>query len=713
MSSTGKIFKVLKYLVPVLLLAYGWYFVRKRVTRQIAPPTPAMVEQAKRVSIVRDEWGVPHIYGKTDADAAFGLAYAHSQDDFKFIQGGMVAARGQLAMLVLSKEAIINDYYVRLFRIRERADENYEKLSPEFRKLLDSYAAGLSYYAATHPEEADGRFFPAEGKDLARGFIHKIPLFVGADAAMKKIASGEDLKVGQPLDNAVAFNDVPIGSNSHALAPSRTEDGSTYLNINSHQPWEGPVAWYEAHIVSDEGWNMTGGTFPGAPTILHGHNDFLGWAHTVNYPDLVDVYRLETDKAHPGQYHFENGWKELIKRNDPIRIDTGFFVLPFPKETLESVHGPVLEGGGNLYAVRVAGIDRMIFAAEQWYRMNKAKNLAEFKKAMSMQGLPMFNTVYADAKNIFYIYNGLIPKRNPGLNYRTVLPGNTSAALWDSYIPFNQLPIVENPPSGFVQNCNSTPFQTTAGPGNPDPRKFSETAGIETRMTNRAIRSVEMLKGTARLSFQDFLRMKWDRAYSKSGPMFNFVIHPLLSSFKPENQDEEHALALIKGWNGMSDDSPGSTLAILTYRPIWQATDIEKRPAPDLNQSFRNAIAFLKKNFSKLDVPLGQVQRMRHGALDMPLLGGPDVMNAAHSVEKDGHLIGTAGDSYVLVARFRPGKVESYSIHQFGNSTRPESSHFNDQAPMFLSRLLKPTLRNRQELNERKVSEYHPGEELR
>ncbi|MCE9598139.1 MAG: penicillin acylase family protein [Spirochaetia bacterium] len=717
MTFIKRVLRILKFVVPILLVAYGWYFVRKRIIRQISPPTPAMIEQAKRVRIVRDEWGVPHIFGKSDADAAFGLAYAHSQDDFKFIQGAMVAARGELAMLVFSKEAIINDYYVRLFRIRERADENYEKLSPEFRGVVDGYAAGLNYYASTHPDEADGRFFPAEGKDVARGFIHKIPLFVGADAAMKKIASGSELKVGQPLDNPVASkdsrDDLPTGSNSHALAGSRTEDGSVYLNVNSHQPWEGPVAWYEAQIVSEEGWNMTGGTFPGAPTILHGHNEYLGWAHTVNYPDLVDVYKLEMDAAHPGQYRFENDWKDLVKRNDPIRIDTGFFVVPFPKETLESVHGPVLEGGGNYYAVRVAGIDRMIFAAEQWYRMNKAKNLTDWKKAMHMQGLPMFNTVYADSKNIFYIYNALLPKRNAGFNYRTVLPGDKAAALWDSYLPFEQLPTVENPPSGFIQNCNSTPFKTTKGPGNPDARKFPETAGIEDRMTNRAVRSIEILGNTNKFSFQDFLRMKWDRAYSKDGPMFRFAINPLLNEFKPVNSEEEQALSLLKNWNGMADDSPGASLAILTYRPIWKTTDMERGSLPDKTQALREAISFLKKNFGRIDVPLGQLQRMRHGLLDAPLYGGPDVMNAAHSVEKDGHLVGAAGDSYVLVVRFKPGKTESYSIHQFGNSTHPESKHFNDQAPMFLSRLLKPTVRTPAELNLRTESTYHPGEEVR
>ncbi|HMU82282.1 MAG TPA: penicillin acylase family protein [Leptospiraceae bacterium] len=705
-----RVYKIVR--IPLLLLVVGliWSNVRYGIINRPLPVDPAWTAQAKNVTIIRDEWGVPHIKGKTDADAAFGLAYAHCEDDFKFIQGGMVAARGDLARLVISKEAVVNDFYVRLFKIRERADRDYDKISPDFRKVLEAYANGVNYYAATHPSEAKSKFFPASGKDIAAGFIHKIPLFIGADKAMQKIMGDQPLRVDDPLDNAVAFQGLPVGSNAHALSHTRTADGATYLNINSHQPWEGPVAWYEAHVQSEEGWNMTGGTFPGAPFILHGHNDHLGWAHTVNYPDLVDVYKLKLDEQED-QYMFDGQLRPLNKTSVRIQVDIGLFDLPIPMSTYESAQGPVLKSDHGKYAVRVSGIDRLIFAGEQWYRMNKARNLTEWKKAMQMQAIPMFNAVYADASNIFYVYNASLPTgRVPNQSYRKVLPGDTSQNIWDDKIlPFAKLPDVENPPSGFIQNCNSSPFETTTGPGNPDPGRYSLSMGIEKRSTNRSMRSRELLSKPGKISFEDFLRMKWDRTYAPRSPIYEYAINPLLRDFKPQNEDESQALELLRKWNGRADDSPGSSLAILVYRPIWQQTDLDHGPIPDRAILLRDAISFLKKHYGKLDVPLSILQRMRHGHLDEGLVGGPDVLNAAHSLEEKDHIVGVAGDSYVLIVQFQPANVKSWSIHQYGNSTHKGSAHFADQMPLFLKRTLKSTFRDVRDLNEHTECQYHPG----
>ncbi len=712
----GRLVRSLKYIVLVVVLCFAWSlarssFINRSLSSRVSETErAAWADQARRVRITRDEWGVPHIRAKTDPDAAFGLAYAHCEDDFTFIQGSLVAARGELGRLVISKQAVVNDYYVRLFKIQEKVDRDYDKISPQFRRVLDGYAAGVNYYVLTHPGAARNKFFPASGKDIAAGFIHKIPLFIGADHAMQKILE-KPPAVDDTIENPVAYNGTPIGSNAHAVSAGRTTDGSAFLNVNSHQPWEGPVAWYEAHVVSDEGWNMTGGTFPGAPVILHGHNDHLGWAHTVNSPDLVDVYKLTMDDAGE-KYRLGESMRPLEKRREWLHMDTGLFDLPIPVTVYASEHGPVLESEKSFYAVRVSGIDRLVFAAEQWFRMNKAASLKEWKDAMRMQAIPMFNTVYADAKNIFYVYNASLPaNREPNRSYRKVLRGDDPHLIWeDKPLPFDRLPSVENPPSGFIQSCNSSPFATTTGPGNPDRARFPVSMGIETRLSNRAIRSRELLSRPGKISFEDFLRMKWDRTYAASSPMMELAVRPLLETFQAKTDDEKQALELLRSWNGRADDSPGAALAILVYRPIWEATDMTRDAPPDRANALREAIGFLKKHYGRLDVPLSEMQRMRRGNIDEPLLGGPDVLNAAHSIENDGKLVGVAGDSYVLVVQFRPARAESWSVHQYGDSTHPKSRHYADQMPLFLKRMLKSTLRNEADLRDHTECQYSPGE---
>ncbi len=256
--------------------------------------------------VLRDEWGVPHVFGKTDADAAFGLAYAHAEDDFATIQGALLAARGKLAS-VYGQSGAPNDYMVALLRVWDFVDARYEKdLAPETRALCEAYAAGINRYAALHPKGALPGLFPVRGKDVVAGFVHKLPLFFGLDKVLAELMG--DTRVhgvshkGEATAVAAALagdDDAPFGSNAMAVAPGRSADGFTRLAVNSHQPWAGPVAWYEAHVHSDEGWNMAGGLFPGAPVVLHGHNRDLGWAHTVNQPDLIDVYVLEIEPAEP------------------------------------------------------------------------------------------------------------------------------------------------------------------------------------------------------------------------------------------------------------------------------------------------------------------------------------------------------------------------------------------------------------------------------
>lgn len=695
------------------------------VLRRPKPPAPstAALEHARRVTIIRDRFGVPHIRGQSDADAAFGLAYANAEDDFPTIQASVVAARGQLSRLMLSKDALINDYYAALVRVEDQVNAQYDSLDAGTRAVLQGYAEGMNYYAAKHPDEADGRFLPYSGRDVARGFAHKMPFMVGVVTALKQIFSGAVRNVGDATGGALAMaprvdESQPAtepGSNAHAVHRTRSTDDVTRLNINSHQPWEGPVTWYEAHVQSQEGWNTIGGVFPGSPLILHGHNQQLGWAHTVNSPDMVDIYRLQMSPDSSLQYRFDGKWQPLTVRQATLTIDTGLFEITVHRDVYFSVHGPVIKTDGGFFALRYAGHEGYVRATEQWFKMNKARSLAEWQDAMRILGVPMFNTVYGDRDNVYYVYNALLPDRTPGIDYTKVLAGDDPRALWTRYLPFDRLPQVLNPPAGFVLSCNSTPFSATAGAGNPRPEDFPASASIEREETNRAMRTLTLLGEKAPISRADFLAMKWDRKYDPRAPIYGRLFTPLLQTYQPQNDDEAKALDLLRQWDGSTDETNvAASVAALAIRHVFYYSDLDGDGmlTKDPVEAFRRAVRFLKKHHGRVDVPLGTLQRLRHGkgknAIDLPLGGGADILNAAYTKKQGGNLVGIQGDSYVLVVDFTADGPRSQSIHQYGASLREGSPHYSDQAPLFVKRQLKETFFRDADLAQNTERSYQP-----
>lgn len=710
--------RVFRALSALLVATFAWWLVRPYTLPSPPRPDQTTFDQAERVRIVRDTFGVPHVFGKTDADAAFGLAYAHAEDDFATLQGVLAAGTGRLSLLKLSKVALGNDFYVGFVRVHEQVEARYLELSPQYRELLESYARGLNLYAYLHPKEADGRLFPMTGRDLAAGFAHKIPLMFDMHKVIGRLVDGPPLHAGEPhLLAARETQDRAFpGSNAHALAHERSTDDVTRLNVNSHQPWEGPVTWYEAHVVSEEGWNVTGGLFPGSPVPFVGHNDTLGWAHTVNYPDLVDVYELHVDPAHPDSYELDGVWIPFEKKEAPITVDTGLFTVTVHKTVFYTKHGPTIVTDKGAWAVRYAGIDRAIFSGEQWYRMNKAKTFAEWSAAMERQAIPMFNTVYADRDHVHYVYNALLPKRAPGHDATHVLPGNDSSLVWSEYLPERDLPHVTDPRAGFVQACNSSPFVSTVKEEAPRPESFDPSFGIVDPVTNRAKVSLARLTVGAspgradKLSREDFLALKWDDSYAPDSDMVKKVLEPL-SALKPADVNEQKGLELLASWNRRCDvASPAAALAILTYRGVDPDVAGGKKPAVDLPRAYSNAVAWLVRAFGRVDVPLGDVQRLRRGAVDLPVGGGPDVLNATYAKDVGDRLVGTQGDSFVLLVEFGPhGPATSRSIHQYGASCRPSSPHYADQAPLFVKHETKPTFRTESELAAHTERAYTPG----
>ncbi|TAL31968.1 MAG: acylase [Spirochaetes bacterium] len=682
-----------------------------------------------QVRILRDSWGVPHVFGKTDADTAFGIAYAHAQDDFKTIQLILTAVNGRLGT-VLGRDGAGNDFLVHLIRLWDTVNAKYETdLTPRSRTICEAYADGINYYAALHPDEALPGLYPVSGKHVVAGFVHKMPLMVGVDMVLKELFTGEKSASAGPGDDILrsAFNGsafskvVPrIGSNAIAVSPLRSAGGETFLAVNSHQPWEGPVSWYELQAHSEEGWNMTGGLFPGSPVVLHGHNEFLGWAHTNNYPDLVDVYALEMNPDDPNQYRFDGAWRELEIRKAPIKVKLlGPLSWTFNEEVLWCVYGPAVRRPHGVFAIRYAALGD-IRQVEQWYRMNKARSIEEWEGAVRMGTLPMFNCTYADSRGtIFYLYQALMPLRDEGYDWKKTLPGSTSKTLWTKYLPYERLPQVKNPASGFVMNCNNTPFRTTVGEGNPRRADFAPSLGIEDRMTNRGLRALELFGADESITWKEFHDYKYDMRYSRESKIakirarvtsLDMGTDPLLAE----------ARAVMGTWDLSADPgNKGTALAIHTY---WNLLGPQGSRAVDdvsdeeLRAGFAKAANLMKDTLGGLRVPWSTVNRLIRGTVDLGLGGGPDTLHCVEGdTRKDGRFRGKVGDSYVLlVAWDADGRVRSQSIHVYGSATLDENSpHYADQAPLFAKRELKPAWRTEADIRAHLEREYRPGEEMK
>jgi penicillin amidase/acyl-homoserine-lactone acylase len=268
------------------------------------------------------------------------------------------------------------------------------------------------------------------------------------------------------------------------------------LVINSHQPLTGPVAWYEAHVQSDEGLNVMGGLFPGAPAVGVGFTSTTAWGATVNQPDLVDVYKLEMNPSEDYQYRYDDQWLELERKD--VEIDVliwGFIPWSVTETVYRSVHGPVLESSHGWYAVRYAGMDELR-QVEQWLAMNKARNFEEWRAAVALNYIQSFNFVYAGKdQTIYFVHNATMPERARGWQWQQYLPGNRSELVWQSYLPFDELPHIENPASGFILSTNQSPFHISAPGSNPDINAYPVESGWPTRMTNRAVRGLELFEG--------------------------------------------------------------------------------------------------------------------------------------------------------------------------------------------------------------------------
>lgn len=667
--------------------------------------TAAQINPAN-ITIARDSFGVPHIFAPTDPEVAYGIAWAHAEDDFETLQLVVLSGKAKLGT-GLGKKGAEGDYVINLMRIRQTVEEQWNTLSPDFLALIKGYVAGLNAYAKAHPKEIKyKKAFPFDEKEYMTAVVFSITLFCGVDKVLPDILGGR-------VATLPGFN--PQGSNAFAMNSTKTTTGESFLAINAHQPNTGPVAFYEAHLQSEQGWNMLGGLFPGGCLIFHGTNESLGWAHTVNYQDKIDVYQLEINPANKSQYKFDGEWVNL--EEDKARLKVKGIPITIGKKIWYSKYGPTVKTSKGVFSIRVpAAMD--IKALEQWYRMNKARNFTTFYQALSMTSLPMFNITYADRYDtIFYISNGKMPQRNPDAkyNWKSTVPGNTSATLWTQFKPVTELPQYINPAAGYLFNTNHSPFLATDAANNLDQNKFDKNDGYETYHNNRSQRVTELIT-VGKVDYTRFKQIKFDQQL----PAQLKYIYGIDSMFNLPATDHPALTSVInnfQSWDKKSvASSKGAAIFLLTYyylagklkgvapRQITKAEAIE---------TFQYVNDYMLKHFGKTDLVLGDVQKLVRGDDVRPAWGFPDVLTPSFSEPyKDGMWKVTGGDAYICFVRYpKDGSLPLIeSVNTFGASMHPLSPHFKDQMTMFQQQQTKRMTLDKKEVLQAAKKIYHPGE---
>lgn len=657
-----------------------------------------------RITIARDSFGVPHVFAPTDPEVAYGIAWAHAEDDFETLQTVVLSGKARLGS-GLGRKGAEGDYVIQLLRIRKTVEEQWSTLSPDFKALINGYVAGLNAYAKTYPKQVKYKAaFPFTDKDYMTAVVFSTALFCGVDKALPAILGGS-------VATLPGFN--PNGSNAVAMNSRRTTTGESFLAINAHQPNTGPVAFYEAHLQSEQGWNMLGGLFPGGCLIFHGTNENLGWAHTVNYQDKIDVYQLKMNPANNNQYEFDGKWINL--EEDRARLRVKGLPVTVKKKIWWSKYGATLKTKKGVFSVRLpATMD--IRALEQWYRMNKARNFSEFRRALEMTSLPMFNIMYADRYDtIFYVSNGKMPRRNPDprYNWKSTLPGNTSATLWTEFKPFSELPQYLNPASGYLFNTNHSPFLATDTADNLDPRRFDPRDGYETYHNNRSERVTELIRDPS-IDYLTFKKIKYDLRLPKQ-LRYWYGIDSMWTFDENRYPELRDLISTFKQWDRRATtDSRGAAIFLFVYHYL---ADRLKGQAPRLitlaeaEDTYRHVYDHFMKHFGRTGLTLGEVQKLVRGDEERGAWGFPDVLAPSFSeTYKNGMRKVTGGDAYICFVRYpKDGSLPRIeSVNTFGASMKPDSPHFKDQWTLFQAQQTKPMTLDKQEVLRLALRTYHP-----
>ncbi|MBL8828986.1 MAG: penicillin acylase family protein [Planctomycetaceae bacterium] len=696
-------------------------------------------ELAKQVKIYRDEWGRPHIDGTDDAAVAFGFAYAQAEDYFWQVEDVYILALGRYAE-AHGPRGVNSDLLNRAFEITRRSQADFGRLEPKLQRIAAAFVAGLNHYLATHPDvkpRVITHFEPWHMLAMARHVTLEMTF---------RHSSLCETHLPRALPNIARA----LGSNAWALAPSRTASGHAMLMVNPHQPWFGFGQLYEAHLRSGEGWNFSGASFYGSPLPMMGHNEHLGWAFTVNEPDVADVWRVTfDDTTNPLNYRYGDGYRTATEWNDELQVRTVEGIETRTYTFRKTHHGPIVsvdqDNKQQRLAVRIAKLYDILLL-RQIVELVRARNLTEFKAGMGLLNYPIMNAVYADTHGeIYYLYNGIVPRRDPQFDWTKPLDGADPRTEWQGYHTFAELPQITNPRSGYLQSCNSTPFTTTAD-DNPDPSRHPNYM-VQDRDDDkrRAKMSRRLLGGMHKATFEQLEQAAFDTTvywaidelprYAERFKKLQAEEPKLAERVKPYL---DHLLA----WDGrISAESTAATLCEAWYEELYgldyPGEKMHEQYASDTNQQFR-ALSVAANELTQMHgdwrVPYGWVHRIqRHREVSellwvpftdhspsLPSLGGHGPMGVIFTqyytpsiyiplVRTARKRYGVLGVTYLAVYEFGP-KVRGSSVMQFGASGDRESPHYFDQAELVSQRRLKPEYFEWADVLSHARSAYHPGE---
>jgi len=713
---------------------------------------------AARVTILRDNWGIPHIYGKTDADAVFGLLYTECQEDFSRVEKNYLEMLGRQAE-AYGEDYLSTDLTMRLIYDSAAAMADYRNSPPWMHQLLDAFADGVNYYLHKHPQTHPAvlrRFEPWFPLMFTDGSVNatstggirpdevKALYFSRKDHMMgssgvKNRSSAKDLAV---LEQGLGEDaERETGSNGFAIAPSHTASGNALLYINPHVPFYFRL---EAQLVSEEGLNAYGAVTWGQFFIYQGFNEHCGWMHTSSYADVADAYE-EHIGGGAGDYHYEYAGRKL-----PVKSKR--FTLAYKKDegrlskTITGYfthHGPVM-GMRDGKFLSLKEKNRSLSALEEAWLTTKANSFAEYKKAMDLRSNTTNNTVYADDQgNIAYWHGNFMPRRDPSFDWSLPVNGATPATEWKGVHALDEIVHVYNPSSGWIQNCNATPF-TVSGASSPDKRSYPSYMAPDGE-NFRGVHAVQLLKDARGWTLDSLIAKGYDRYLSAFDRLVPALLQAYAASPDSLRAALEEPVSLLQQWDRRCDiHSVATTLAVewaarlARYAPRPRTTEegsnavasldseLVRSTATEKLQELAAAVKDLQQRYGSWKIEWGEVNRYQRltGKIAetyndaLPSLPSGLVSSAfgalpsyVSRVMKDTKKrYGYSGNSFIAAVEFGK-KVKAKTLLTGGESSDPASPHFSDQAAMYLEGRFKDVSFYTEDVQKNKVKSYHPGEE--
>lgn len=660
--------------------------------------------------IRRDRFGVPHILAQTEEAAAFAQGYATAEDHLADLARLFLRARGAQAS-VFGKDFVDQDILVHQLRIWDTAESRFQELPPFMQFIVNGYAAGYNLYLTTHPSQAPKWATRITGVDV---LAHcRAVLLI-------------DFSLNLWLLDQVPQQQPPAGSMMWAIDNARSQSGSGILLANPHLDWSPAKLFHEVQLTVPGFINISGATFIGFPVVTIGFNENLGWTHTVNSHFSDTLYELTLDPKTHRSYLYEGVWLPLRSRIFRLRVKTERGIQVRSYTALDSHYGPVLRVVGNKgYAFNSPNLDLVNFLT-QYNQMGKANSLQEFRSALNMEQLPMFNVGYTDRSgDVYYLYDGRLPIRPAGFDWSKPVPGSTIKTEWFSLYPIPQLPQLLNPRTGYVQNCNDSPWYANLEQ-RIDPKPYAEYIP-EDDVTWRGRVSLHFLSTSGQLSLDAVKRFKYNDHLLIADRLKNDLIAWVKAHPAP-NTPLSDAARVLENWdNHISPDSRGAELFGRWWDKYSKAANpqfaIPFSPAdplgtptglgdPPLGGNILAQVAEqMMQQYGTLDVPWGAIHRLRRGDFDSPIGGTKNTLaNMVYNQDPDGKYTAFAGDTYVLAVEFTQ-PLTAYSVLVYSESSVPGSPHYNDQTKIYAARSFKRSWFSEQEIANNTERKYHPGED--